>query len=136
MTSHICRESSFTDYEDAGISTKQVLDDLSEIERDLQLRRLLWESSDEWGKLVADWTITQFDELNVDVMQKNVSKFTQTVFMLEKGKLVNWLLSYDIKRTGFFMFWFFLVSSTNDLSIIQNSKVLAIIISSLQLIDF
>ncbi|XP_071833092.1 dynein axonemal heavy chain 6-like isoform X4 [Apostichopus japonicus] len=78
-------ESSFTDYEDAGISTKQVLDDLSEIERDLQLRRLLWESSDEWGKLVADWTITQFDELNVDVMQKNVSKFTQTVFMLEKG---------------------------------------------------
>lgn len=107
MTSHICRESSFTDYDDAGISTKQVLDDLSEIERDLQLRRLLWESSDEWGKLVADWTITQFDELNVDVMQKNVSKFTQTVFMLEKGKLVNWLLSYDIKRTGFLCFGFF-----------------------------
>lgn len=107
MPSHICRESSFTDYEDAGISTKQVLDDLSEIERDLQLRRLLWESSDEWGKLVADWTITQFDELNVDVMQKNVSKFTQTVFMLEKGKFVNWLLSYDIKEQDIYVLVFY-----------------------------
>lgn len=76
------------DYEDSGINTKQVLDDLSVVERDLHLRRLLWESSDEWGKLLADWTITRFDELNVDIMQKNVSKFTQTVFMLEKGHFI------------------------------------------------
>ena len=67
------------------MSSQQVLNDLSEVERDLQLRRLLWESSEEWGTLVDQWTATQFDLLNVDMVQKNVSKFTQTVYMLEKG---------------------------------------------------
>ncbi len=78
---------------DYGVSSQQVLNDLSEVERDLQLRRLLWESSEEWGTLVEEWTATQFDQLNVDLVQKNVNKFTQTVYMLEKGKLLENLLT-------------------------------------------
>ena len=89
-----------SDYNDRGASAQQILSELSEIERELQLRKLLWESSDEWGNLVEDWTETQFDGLNVDVMQKNVSKFTQTVFMLEKGEWIVILLEncwFDIR---------------------------------------
>ena len=82
-----CREMMMSEYNDRSASAQQIISELSEIERELQLRRLLWESSDEWGNLVEDWTDAQFDCLNVDVMQKNVSKFTQTVFMLEKGQL-------------------------------------------------
>ena len=78
------------DYE-YGVGSAQVLNDLSEVERDLQLRCLLWESSEDWGALVQGWTVTQFDKLNVDVVQKNVTKFTQTVFMLEKGTVYWWL---------------------------------------------
>ncbi|XP_071789676.1 dynein axonemal heavy chain 6-like isoform X2 [Asterias amurensis] len=74
-----------SDYAESGISAQQVLNDLSEVERDLQLRRLLWESSEEWSRLVDEWTASQFDKLNVDVVQKNVNRFTQTVYMLEKG---------------------------------------------------
>ncbi|XP_063958044.1 dynein axonemal heavy chain 6-like isoform X2 [Lytechinus pictus] len=81
----ISEEIMMSDYSDRSASAQQILSELSEIERELQLRKLLWESSDEWGNLVEDWTETQFDGLNVDIMQKNVSKFTQTVFMLEKG---------------------------------------------------
>jgi len=59
--------------------------ELGEIERDLTLRRLLWESSEELTKLVEEWLVTPFDQLNVENLQKNVNRFTQTVYMLEKG---------------------------------------------------
>ncbi|XP_022090728.1 dynein heavy chain 6, axonemal-like isoform X2 [Acanthaster planci] len=81
----IADEALISDYSDSGVSAQQVLNDLSEVERDLQLRRLLWESTEEWSRLVDEWTASQFDKLNVDVVQKNVNRFTQTVYMLEKG---------------------------------------------------
>ncbi|XP_070181014.1 dynein axonemal heavy chain 6-like [Littorina saxatilis] len=66
-------------------SAQDIQTDLSEIERDLMLRRLLWQSLEEWTRLVDEWTATPFDSINVESLQKNVNKFTQTVFMLEKG---------------------------------------------------
>ncbi|XP_035825271.1 dynein heavy chain 6, axonemal [Aplysia californica] len=66
-------------------NVQEIQTDLSEIERDLTLRGLLWQSLEEWGKLVEDWTTTSFDSINVEGLQKNVNKFTQTVYMLEKG---------------------------------------------------
>lgn len=67
-------------------SAQEIQNELSEIERDLTLRRLLWQSQEEWAKLVDEWTATVFDSLNVDMLQKNVNRFTQTVYMLEKGQ--------------------------------------------------
>ncbi|KAL8598272.1 hypothetical protein ACOMHN_035222 [Nucella lapillus] len=66
-------------------SAQDIQTDLSEIERDLTLRGLLWQSLEEWTRLVDDWTATSFDSINVEALQKNVNKFTQTVYMLEKG---------------------------------------------------
>ena len=60
--------------------------ELGEIERALTLRRLLWESSEELTKLVEEWTATTFEQLKVESLQKNVNRFTQTVYMLEKGR--------------------------------------------------
>ena len=85
-------ESLLSDYADSSISAQQVLNDLSEVERDLQLRRLLWESTEEWSRLVDEWTGSQFAKLNVDIVQKNVSRFTQTVYMLEKGTTSNQII--------------------------------------------
>lgn len=65
--------------------TQAIQSELSEIERDLTLRRLLWESQEEWVKLVTEWTASPFDSLPVESLQKNVSRFTQTVYMLQKG---------------------------------------------------
>ncbi|KAK7488391.1 hypothetical protein BaRGS_00020365, partial [Batillaria attramentaria] len=66
-------------------SAQEIQTDLSEIERDLTLRGLLWQSLEEWTRLVDEWTATAFDSVNVESLQKNVNKFTQTVYMLEKG---------------------------------------------------
>ena len=67
-------------------SAQEIQQELSEIERDLTLRRLLWESQEEWDKLATEWTGTAFDALNVEHLQKSVNRFTQTVYMLEKGR--------------------------------------------------
>jgi dynein heavy chain len=68
-------------------SAQEIQTDLSEIERDLTLRGLLWQSLEEWTRLVDEWTATSFDSVQVESLQKNVNKFTQTVYMLEKGLL-------------------------------------------------
>lgn len=66
-------------------SAQEIQTDLSEVERDITLRRLLWHSQEEWTKLVEEWTNTSFDALSVETLQKNVNRYSQTVFMLEKG---------------------------------------------------
>lgn len=70
----------------AESSAQEIQQELSEIERDLALRRLLWESQEEWESLSVQWKETAFDSLDVDSLQKNVNRFTQTVYMLEKGR--------------------------------------------------
>lgn len=69
-------------------SAQEIQADLSEVERDLTLRRLLWQSQEEWTKLVDEWTATSFDALPVETLQKNVNRYSQTVFMLEKGTVL------------------------------------------------
>ncbi|XP_023930267.1 dynein heavy chain 6, axonemal [Lingula anatina] len=73
------------DRRDDAAKAQAVQHELSEIERDLTLRRLLWESSEELTRLMEEWTSTPFDKLNVESLQKHTNRFTQTVFMLEKG---------------------------------------------------
>ncbi|XP_078069639.1 dynein axonemal heavy chain 6-like [Mustelus asterias] len=72
-----------------GKSTQAMNALLSEAEYELMLRKLLWESQGEWAKLYSHWTNTLFDELNVDAIQKDVNRFTQTIYMLEKGLPAN-----------------------------------------------
>ena len=76
----IHRQSS-SDYD----SVTALHNDLTEVERDLNLRKLLWESMDEWELLVDQWKATPFEALIVDDVHRDVTRFVQTVFLLEKG---------------------------------------------------
>ncbi|XP_078256078.1 dynein axonemal heavy chain 6-like [Rhinoraja longicauda] len=73
---------------------------LSETEYELMLRKLLWESVVEWQKLYTSWTDSFFDELNVDVIRKDVNRFTQTIYLLEKGLPANDIVPL-LKQTVF-----------------------------------
>lgn len=101
--------------QDAENAAKEMQADLVEIERDLTLRRLLWESAEEWDKLSAEWTSSPFDILSVDSLQKNVNRFTQTVYMLEKGMplLHIWSPPYPLSLTIFMLFtlWVYRIAS-------------------------
>ncbi|OWF46435.1 Dynein heavy chain 6, axonemal [Mizuhopecten yessoensis] len=66
-------------------SAQEIQSELNELEHDIMLRRILWQSQEEWMKLVDEWTATVFENLNVQTLQKNVNRFTQTVYMLDKG---------------------------------------------------
>jgi dynein heavy chain len=60
--------------------------ELNELEHDISLRRLLWKSIDEWDVLIKDWLSKLLDEVKVDMIQKDVNRFTQNIYLLEKGK--------------------------------------------------
>ena len=59
--------------------------DLSLVEKDLMLRQLLWQSLNEWDQLHKKWIETAFNILDVNLLQKEVSRFVQTIYLMEKG---------------------------------------------------
>uniref|UniRef100_A0A8C3TFB6 Dynein axonemal heavy chain 14 n=1 Tax=Chelydra serpentina TaxID=8475 RepID=A0A8C3TFB6_CHESE len=65
-------------------SSQRVNKKLSEVESELALRKLLWDSLEEWGKLSFRWKHTLFENLDIDLIQKDVSRFMQTIQILEK----------------------------------------------------
>jgi hypothetical protein len=44
--------------------------ELNELEQDINLRKLLWKSIDEWNVLIKVWLNNQLDEIKVDIVQK------------------------------------------------------------------
>ena len=75
----------------AGHSSPQassLQSEVTEVEKDLTLRCLLWESLQEWQGLVDQWEATPFETLKIDEVQQDVTRFIQTVFLLEKGTVL------------------------------------------------
>ncbi|XP_036818628.1 dynein heavy chain 6, axonemal [Oncorhynchus mykiss] len=68
-----------------GSNAAEVEAELSEVDYALTLRKMLWGMQKEWDKQYSRWRTTTFELLNVDDLQNDVSRFTQTIYMLEKG---------------------------------------------------
>ncbi|CAF1414036.1 unnamed protein product [Rotaria sordida] len=67
------------------VSLQTVQSEINDIEQDINLRKLLWESQQKWTKLYREWTNTVLDAIDIDLLQKDVNKFTQNIYMLEKA---------------------------------------------------
>ncbi|XP_063079957.1 dynein axonemal heavy chain 6-like [Engraulis encrasicolus] len=59
--------------------------ELNEVSNALTLRRMLWDMQREWHAEYAQWRATPFELLNVDDLQNDVNRFTQTIYILTKG---------------------------------------------------
>lgn len=89
-------DSSVTDMKSASLEklshrsqagdSQRVTAELSEIESELALRKLLWDSQEEWGKLFFKWKHAIFWNLDVDLIQRDVNRLIQIMHILEKGK--------------------------------------------------
>ncbi|XP_068918735.1 dynein axonemal heavy chain 14 [Petaurus breviceps papuanus] len=62
-----------------------VMSEISEIECDLTLRKILWEAQVEWGNLSHVWKKNIFANINVDFIQKSVTRWIHMIYMLDKG---------------------------------------------------
>ena len=58
---------------------------MSETERDIRLRRLLWEDLVDWNTCISNWTASEFLEIDVVEVQKTVKQKSQTIMLLDKG---------------------------------------------------
>ncbi|XP_062938980.1 dynein axonemal heavy chain 14 [Cynocephalus volans] len=65
--------------------TQIVLSEISDIECDLTLRKILWEAQEEWRTLFWEWRNCTLQSIDVDLIQRNVSKWMHKIFVLEKG---------------------------------------------------
>ncbi|KAF6274521.1 dynein axonemal heavy chain 14 [Rhinolophus ferrumequinum] len=65
--------------------TQIVLSEISDIDYDLTLRKLLWEAQEEWGTLVSGWKNSTLHSIDIESVQRNVSKWMNIIFVLEKG---------------------------------------------------
>lgn len=73
------------DYNRSGITILTLQSELNELEHDINLRKLLWNSISEWDLLIKDWLNRLLEEIKVDILQKDVNRFTQNLYILEKG---------------------------------------------------
>ncbi|XP_054432748.1 dynein axonemal heavy chain 14 [Pteronotus mesoamericanus] len=61
------------------------LSEISDIEYDLTLRKILWDAQEEWGALVKEWRNSTLHNIDTESMQRNVLKWMNILFVLEKG---------------------------------------------------
>ncbi|XP_040839857.1 dynein heavy chain 6, axonemal-like isoform X2 [Ochotona curzoniae] len=73
--------------------TQIVFTEISDIQSDLSLRKLLWETREEWGTLFRGWKNCFLHAIDVESIQKNVFKCMHTILSLEKGLPANDVLT-------------------------------------------
>ncbi|XP_069092738.1 dynein axonemal heavy chain 6 isoform X2 [Pleurodeles waltl] len=64
-------------------------DELEEVSSELKLKQLLWDSLQEWSVLQEDWLKSQFDILDPELLNVQVTKYAKFVSQLEKGLPTN-----------------------------------------------
>ncbi|XP_054550811.1 dynein axonemal heavy chain 14 isoform X4 [Talpa occidentalis] len=62
-----------------------VISEISDIEYDLTLRKILWNAQEEWGAVFCKWRGSTLSSIDITSVQRNVSKWMQKIFVLEKG---------------------------------------------------
>ncbi|XP_011542374.1 dynein axonemal heavy chain 14 isoform X18 [Homo sapiens] len=65
--------------------TQIVLSEISDIEGDLTLRKKLWEAQEEWKRASWEWRNSSLQSIDVESVQRNVSKLMHIISVLEKG---------------------------------------------------
>ncbi|XP_074241361.1 dynein axonemal heavy chain 14 isoform X3 [Saimiri boliviensis] len=74
--------------------TQIVLSEISDIECDLTLRKKLWEAQEEWRKSSWEWRNSSLQSIDVEAVQRNVSKLMDIILVLEKGLPKNSMLTH------------------------------------------
>ena len=93
ITLSVIRGAVLSKADHSGPQASSLLSEVTDVEKDLTLRCLLWESLQEWQGLVDQWEATPFETLNIDEVQQDFARFIQTIFLLEKGTVKTEMLS-------------------------------------------
>nr|KAF6399683.1 dynein axonemal heavy chain 14 [Molossus molossus] len=74
--------------------TQVARSEISDIELDLTLRRILWASQEEWRALFQRWRSSALRDIDVESVQRNVAKCMSVISALEKGLPRNNMVMY------------------------------------------
>ncbi|XP_069340704.1 dynein axonemal heavy chain 14 isoform X1 [Eulemur rufifrons] len=62
-----------------------VLSEITDVEYDLTLRKILWEAKEELRTLFQQWRKCSLQSIDTESVQRNVSKWMHIIYVLEKG---------------------------------------------------
>uniref|UniRef100_A0A8C5W1I2 Dynein axonemal heavy chain 14 n=1 Tax=Microcebus murinus TaxID=30608 RepID=A0A8C5W1I2_MICMU len=65
--------------------TQIVLSEITDIEYDLTLRKILWEAKEDLRTLFWQWRKCSLQSIDTESVQRNVSKWMHIIYVLEKG---------------------------------------------------
>uniref|UniRef100_A0A2K6F430 Dynein axonemal heavy chain 14 n=1 Tax=Propithecus coquereli TaxID=379532 RepID=A0A2K6F430_PROCO len=65
--------------------TQIVLSEITDIEYDLTLRKILWEAKEDLRTLFWQWRKCSLQSIDIESVQRNVSKWMHIIYILEKG---------------------------------------------------
>ncbi|XP_070257562.1 dynein axonemal heavy chain 14 [Myotis yumanensis] len=74
--------------------TQAVAAEISDIDYELTLRRILWEAQEEWRALFQEWRASTLQDIDIESVQSNVSKWLSLILVLEKDLPQNNMVSY------------------------------------------
>lgn len=74
--------------------TQIVRAEIADIECDLALRKTLWDTQKEWRTRFAEWRNRPLHGVDIESVQRHVSKWMHVISTLEKGKSVFFKLSH------------------------------------------
>ncbi|KAL2098860.1 hypothetical protein ACEWY4_005340 [Coilia grayii] len=77
------------------VADSVVEQEVTDVSSALTLRGMLWDMQREWHKHYDLWRTTAFDHLNVNDLQNDVIRFTQTIYILKKGAFSDHILQYS-----------------------------------------
>ncbi|XP_077994098.1 dynein axonemal heavy chain 6-like [Glandiceps talaboti] len=60
-------------------------EELEEVHAELKLKQLLWDSLRDWDAQAEEWQTCEFDCLDPEVLNGQVTKYAKSVYQLEKG---------------------------------------------------
>ncbi|XP_014395404.1 PREDICTED: dynein heavy chain 14, axonemal [Myotis brandtii] len=74
--------------------TQAVAAEISDIDYELTLRKILWEAQEEWRALFQEWRASTLHDIDIESVQSNVSKWLSLILVLEKDLPQNNMVTY------------------------------------------
>nr|KAF6302477.1 dynein axonemal heavy chain 14 [Pipistrellus kuhlii] len=74
--------------------TQMAAAEISDIDYELTLRKVLWEAQEEWRALFQEWKASTLRDIDIESVQTHVSKWMNLMFILEKGLPQSNLVAY------------------------------------------
>ena len=87
----------YNQFQDVMVLTKTDFDDVQQLVNNVELKKLLWDTKEEWAKKTEEWCETPFESINPEVMVQEINSFVEKANRVAAGLQGN-AVAQDLKE--------------------------------------